>query len=474
MDGAGPEPAAGDAPERGLHRVWGLWDLVLLNVVAITGLRWWLTAAGGYGYAALPLWVLANLGFFVPSALAVIDLTTRYPEEGGIYVWTKRAFGDLHGFICGWCYWTNNLFYFPTLLLFTVGNFLYLFGPSWAGLEKNNLFMALASLAIFWVAVWVNIRGLRLGRWVNLVGAYGTWIPAAILVGLGAWSLLRGAPATPLVSGGLTPAFQIGTIAFFAQICFAFSGFELGAVLSGEVVNPRRNIPLAIIISGAIITMIYILGTAALLVALPQHDIGILSGVSYAIGAVQGRLGVVFLAGLSAFLIALSGLGGVSAWIAGASRIPFLAGIDRYLPAQFGRLHPKHATPHVAILWMGVISTFLIVMSLAGGPVQEAYLVLANFTIIVYFIPYLYLFAALVRLAIGAPPPGSIPVPGGRVGILVVAVVGFLTTLLASLFALAPPQGTESVFRYEAELLGGCALLIVCGGVLYRRGRRAA
>jgi amino acid transporter len=121
-----------------------------------------------------------------------------------------------------------------------------------------------------------------------------------------------------------------------------------------------------------------------------------------------------------------------------------------------------------------VISTLLIVMSLAGGPVQEAYLVLANFTIIVYFIPYLYLFAALVRLAIGAPPPGSIPVPGGRAGILVVAAVGFLTTLLASLFALAPPQGTESVLRYETELLGGCALLVICGAVLYWRGRRAA
>src|SRR5262249_1484055 len=146
------------------------------------------------------------------------------------------------------------------------------------------------------------------------------------------------------------------------------------------------------------------------------------------------------------------GLGGVSAWIAGASRIPFLAGIDRYLPEPFGRLHPRHATPHVAILWMGVISTLLIVMSLAGGRGQDAYFVLANFTIIIYFIPYLYLFAALVRLATGAPPPGSIPVPGGRFGILLVAIVGFLTTLLASLFALVPPQGTENVPVYEAEL----------------------
>jgi amino acid transporter len=473
MDEAGPQPVSGDAAERGLHRVWGLGDLVLLNVVAITGLRWWLTAARGYGYAALPLWVLANLGFFVPSAMAVIDLTTRYPEEGGIYVWTKRAFGELHGFICGWCYWTNNLFYFPTLLFFTVGNFLYLLGPSWAGLEKNNVFMAVASLLVFWLAVWVNVRGLRAGRWVNVLGAYGTWIPAAILVGLGAWSLVRGAVATPITAAGMVPELHIGTLAFFATICFAFSGFELGAVLSGEVVNPRRNIPLAILISGAIITAIYILGTAALLVALPRSDIGLLSGVSYAIGAVQERMGLMFLAGLSALLIGLSGLGGTSAWITGASRIPFLAGIDRYLPEQFGRLHPRHATPHVAILWMGVISTLLIVMSLAGGPVQHAYLILATFTIIVYFIPYLYLFAALLRLATGAPPAGSIPVPGGRFGILAVAMVGLLTTLIAVGCAFIPPED-QDVWSYEAQLLGGFVLLILCGGFLYWRGRRSA
>jgi amino acid transporter len=181
-------------------------------------------------------------------------------------------------------------------------------------------------------------------------------------------------------------------------------------------------------------------------------------------------MGLGLLAAGSALLIALGAVGQTSAWIGGSSRIPFLAGIDRYLPATFGRLHPRYATPHVAILWMGAISSLLIVMSLAGGPVRDAYLVLANFTIIVYFIPYLYLFAALVRLAPGPPPPGSIPVPGGRPGILTVATVGFLTTLLACIFALMPPEGTGSVWRYEAQILGGCALLVVFGLLLYRRG----
>ena len=472
-----PAGAATSAPAAtpALKRELRLWDLVLLNVVAITGLRWWLTAAGGYGWSALPLWLLANVCFFQPSALAVIDLTTRYPEQGGIYVWTKRAFGDMHGFICGWTYWTNNIIYFPTLLLFTVANLVFTFGPSGKGLMQNSLFVGAASLVLFWVAVLANVRGLKYGRLLNSTGAYGTWIPAMLLIGVGAVTMLRSGPATPLEAGAFMPAFSVGTVAFFSQICFAFSGFELGSVMGGEIVNPRRNVPLAILIAGAIITAIYVLGTAALLVALPKGDIGMLDGVGYALQAVQARLGIGgWLALGGALLIGLGGVGQMSAWIGGASRIPFMAGIDRYLPPSFGTLHRHYATPHVAIYWMGGISSLLIVMSLMGGAVRDAYLVLANFTIIVYFIPYLYLFAALVRLASGPPPQGTIPIPGGRIGIRVVAVVGFLTTLFACLFALMPPEGTPSPLLYEAQILGGSLLLIVCGWLLFRRGRTAA
>ena len=470
---AGPAPA-GAAPMPALRRELRLWDLVLLNVVAITGLRWWLTAAGGYGWSALPLWVLANLFFFLPSALAVIDLTTRYPEQGGIYVWTKRAFGDLHGFICGWTYWTNNIIYFPTILLFTVANLVFTLGPAQSGLMQKPLFVAGASLLIFWIAVLANVRGLRYARLLNATGAYGTWIPAMLLIGVALVAYLRSGPATPLSAAAFLPAVSVGTVAFFSQICFAFSGFELGSVMGGEIVNPRRNVPLGILIAGAIITAIYILGTAALLVALPKGDIGVLDGVGYALSAVQTRLGIgVWLALGGALLVGLGGLGQMSAWIGGASRIPFMAGIDRYLPAAFGRLHKSYATPHIAIYWMGGVSSLLIIMSLAGGAVRDAYLFLANFTIIVYFIPYLYLFAALVRLASGPPPAGSIPIPGGRFGIRLVAVVGFMTTLFACLFALMPPDGVNP-WAYEAKILVGSLLLVLCGWILFRRGRITA
>ncbi len=476
-----PEGAAGSsspssvAPATGLRRELGLWDLVLLNVVAIVGLRWWLTSAGGYGYAALPLWGLAFVCFFVPSGLAVIDLSTRHPEEGGIYLWTKKAFGDGHGFIAGWCLWTNNLAYFPHLLIFTVGNFVFMLGARYGYLEKNQVLMGTVSLVLFWIAVWMNVRGLRYGRWLNNLGALGTWIPAALLIVLGGWALVRYGTATPFQAGGLMPVFNLGTVSFFSLICFGFSGLDLGPLMGGEIIEPRKNVPRAILISGAIITLIYVLGTAALLVALPQEQIGILSGVGSAIAAVQEKMGFGFLAGISALLIALGGMGGVSAWLAGSSRIPYVAGIDRYLPESFGRVHPRYATPHVALLLTGSISSLLILGGLVGSSVRETYEQLALFTTVVYFIPYLYLFAAAIKLGVpGTVTPGVIPVPGGRLGTILVGVVGFLTTAIAIVFALVPPDDVRDPAWYETKIIGGFVLLLGTGWVLYRRGRREA
>ena len=84
----------------GLKRVLGLTDIVLFKMVVIVWLRWLLTASRT-GPSATVLRILALVLFFIPQGLAVIELTTRYPKEGGIYAWAKIAFGDTHVYITG-------------------------------------------------------------------------------------------------------------------------------------------------------------------------------------------------------------------------------------------------------------------------------------------------------------------------------------------------------------------------------------
>src|SRR5262245_3917331 len=133
-----------------------LWDVVAMNIVAIVGLRW-ISRSARIGAPAVTLWILACLLFFVPLAAVLAELSSKHPEQGGIYAWARRAFGPLHGYICGWCLWVNNLFYFPSLLLFAAANLLIPIGAS--QLADNRVYSVTFVLGFVWLMTFVNILG---------------------------------------------------------------------------------------------------------------------------------------------------------------------------------------------------------------------------------------------------------------------------------------------------------------------------
>jgi amino acid transporter len=404
----------------------------------------------------------------------VTELSTRYPEEGGIYVWARKAFGDFHGFVCGWCYWINNLLYFPSLLLFIVGNAVFIGGTGTAALGENRSFFIPVSLAMFWFVILLNLLGLKQAKWLQNLGAVGTWLPALVLIGMGVSAYYLFGSANPITPASLVPSFRKETLTYWAQMCFAFAGLELSAILGGEIRSPQRNIPRGILFGGIIVALIYVSGTLSIFVALPEREISIVSGVMQAIGEVTERVGSAWLLPVMALLLTLGGLGGLSAWVAGAARIPFVAGLDRYLPDAFGMLHPRYGSPHVAILAQGVISSLLILKAFFDERISEAYFLFVNVTLIVYFVPYLYLFAAAVvlRLREGLRP-GILPIPGGRLGTLAIPAVGILATLVSIVLALIPPEEeVGNVVRFEIQVIGGCLLCFVSGAVIYARARR--
>lgn len=183
-----PEGRANAIPT--LHRVLSTRDLVLLNVAAIVGLRW-LSTAAKIGPSSLILWTLGLIFFFVPAALAVLELSSRLPGEGGLYVWTKAAFGDLHGFIAGWSYWVANLVFFPSFLLFGAGVSLYITGGRWLELAENARYNAGYCLIALWGITWLNVVGLERAKWLQNIGGLATWLAAARSRTLGAKSRVR-------------------------------------------------------------------------------------------------------------------------------------------------------------------------------------------------------------------------------------------------------------------------------------------
>ncbi len=146
-----------------LKRVLGRFDLVLLFVVAVFNLNV-VPSIAANGGVTVWLWLISLLLFFWPQGIAVIELAHRYPGEGGVYLWAKEVFGDFHGFLSGWCYWTNNMLYVPTVMLYFVGVSVFAMGPGHAGLADNKTFAMLASLALLILLTVLNIVGLGSGE----------------------------------------------------------------------------------------------------------------------------------------------------------------------------------------------------------------------------------------------------------------------------------------------------------------------
>src|SRR5215470_50686 len=157
-----------------LRRVLTFRDLFLFYLVTGFSLRWIATAAAA-GPSALVIWLVAALGFFVPLVFTVLELSSRYPEEGGIYVWSKRAFGPFAAFMTGWTYWGSNLPYFPGLLYFAAANALFIGGPSWQRLSSSSMYFVVVSLAGLAIVVALNLVGLSVGKWLNNIGAIASW-----------------------------------------------------------------------------------------------------------------------------------------------------------------------------------------------------------------------------------------------------------------------------------------------------------
>ncbi|MFZ0760276.1 MAG: APC family permease [Candidatus Sulfotelmatobacter sp.] len=459
-------PVSGAEDPNRPKRVLGFRDLVLFYVVTGISLRWIATAAAA-GPSSIVIWIGAWLCFYTPLALSVIELSSRYPSEGGLYVWTRRAFGDFSGFMSAWTYWTSNLPYFPAVLYFAASNILFMRQNAWAHLSNNATFYIVFSLLTLGAATLMNIVGLDVGRWLNNAGALAMWIPVGIVIVMGLIAWHRYGSATSFTVHSMTPGTHLNDLIFWSVLTFAFGGCETASFMGEEIKNPRRSIPFALLFGGVTVAFCYIVGTAAILLALPSSEVSGLQGLVQAVSKTASRVGFPGVLPVAAFLIALSNIGAAGAYLAAVARLPFVAGIDRFLPPAFGALHPRWKTPWVALLTQFVLGALFIFLGQAGTSVKGAYDVLVSMGVIVYFIPYLYLFAAMIKLQRDPAGPDVIRVPGGRRVAKLVATLGFVTTSLTIAMSLIPQPDEPDKALALAKIVGGTGALVLVGACIY-------
>lgn len=452
-------------------------DLVLLYVVIVLSVRWTATAAAA-GPSILVVWVAALCCFFIPLAASVMELSSRHPEEGGIYVWTRVAFGDFSGFIAAWAYWMSNLPFFASVLYFGAASALFAFGPKAQSLNENQYYYM--AFAIFWLAAitLINIVGVDAGKWLNNIGAFGSLLPLTVLIVLAAASWVRFGPAVRYPAASFVPHWSLGNAVFWSSVFFAFSAIDSASAMGDEIENPRRTIPWALLAAGSILAIGYIGGTAALLVALPTGAVGGPDGFVNGIHALSARLGVGWLLAPMALLVALNAVGGAAGNLSSSARLPFVAGVDRYLPSAFGWVHPRYHTPWVAIAAYGGAGIVVAFLGQAGTTVRGAYDVLVSMSVITLFVPYLFLFSAMIRLQSKPAGPEVRRVPGGRPVAIALASLGFASTAITIVLSTIPGDSEPNKVQAVVKVLGGTAALLGLGVVVFllerRRARRPA
>ncbi len=458
-----------------LKKVMGPRDLLLFYIACAASMRI-VALSTENGPSVLVLWVLGFFLFYVPLAFTTVELTSRHPDEGGIYIWVQRAFGDFHGFITAWFYWATLVVYFPAALIFSASNAAYVI-PRWSYLAESPGYLMAASLAGLTIVVVVNVLGLDVAKRLhNASGYLNMGVPGLMVVGLGLLTWVNYGSATEFSLRSVTPTFGgLPDVILLAAIAYAFAGLEAASVMSEEVQDPKRNVPRALAIAGVMVLCMYILISWTILTVLPADQVTGLTGLpdtarvagTRLVGATMGGV----LGSLVALCLCVASFGTVSAWMATGARVPFVAGLDRYLPAAFGTLHPKYATPHVSVITLGITTAGLIILGSMGGTAQQIYRIFISLEIVVYFIPYLYMFAALLAMQRHLAVEGVQRAPFAPYGAYFAGGTGFVVTAASLVFALTPSESVADPTFFYITVFGIVAALTVVGVGLYASGK---
>lgn len=417
------------------RRQLSLTDLVLFNIIATLGVQW-ISSSAHVGPVALVLHVLAVVFFFVPCVTVVATFGRSIPGSGGFYLWTRYAFGDAHAFLCGWCWWLSVLLYLPGLLLTAVATATQAFGDT----AHPWLHTAFA-VVLLWCIAGVNMTGLRFTALLNNTAAVLLYSGGAIALLASITTAARHGSATTLtLSGELT----LDRISLWAQIAFAYTGLELGTLMGGEVRNPRSTIPQSAWISAIAVAGTYIFGAWSLMALIPPEAIDPITGLVQVAKLAGERSGLPWLGAVSGCLLAAGFVGKASAWAGGAARLPMIADATPRMP---------WAAPHAAHIWQACLCSLFIVVAQAGESLRGAWQVLIDMSIILTFIPFLYIFAS-----------------ARKAGLKWSGLSGVLVTLIALGLALVPPAEAASFWLFELKVLGGSAVLAGAGWLVFSRG----
>lgn len=453
------------------NKVLSVFGLAMINVIAIDSLRN-LPVNASYGSQVIVLYLLGALCFLIPCCLMTAMLATKYPKTGGSYIWVEQAFGRRWGFVAIWMLWIYNVVWFPTLLSFIAANIAYLFDPA---LSANKAFIVPVVVVTFLLATLVNNRGIRFASRFSSVGAIvGTLIPLILIIGLGVWWVLAGKPlAIDFQLRSLVPhVSHVGNLSFITIIIFSLMGIEMSAIHAGDVKNPRKDFPRALLLSCVLILGSCVLASLAIALVVPKGNLSFVGGLDQALFTFLDSRNLHWLFIVAVIMILIGSFAGMAAWTLGPARGVMVAAQEGCAPAFFAKTNTKGAPSQMLYVQL-VVVVLLALFFLFFKKFNAIYITLGILSSQLALLYYILFFAAGLKLGL-TPTNSHYRIPFGKFGLWLVGVLGLLTCVVVILLGFLPSNEIQgiSVLRYELILLIGIALFITPPFIIYRLTRQ--
>ncbi len=442
-------------------RILSVFSLVMINIIAVDSLRS-LAVGAEYGYGLIFFYTIALFAFLLPIAFVSAELATAWPHTGGIYVWTREAFGKPWALLTIWLQWIYNVVWYPTLLAFLAATVFYLWDPQ---LATHKLLMFFTIVTLFWTATFLNCFGMRVSSWISTLGTLiGTLLPMALIIGLSIQWLWSGHSSQNTSHTHWLPSLSsLHDLSFFTVILFGLIGLEMSAVHAEEVQNPSKDYPRALLISTVVIYFTLMCASLAIVLVIPHHHLNLVTGLMDAFHIFFTTFHLEKFTALMACFIILGGFSSMSAWIIGPTKGLLVAAEDGLLPLSLQKTN-RYGVPVRILMLQGFIVTVLSFIFLVMPTVNSSYWILSALTAQLAMVVYLLMFAAAIRLRYHKnhiPRPYAIPGQWKHWGMWFWAGLGFFTCIFAIIVGFLPPKNINlgSTAFFESFLIVG---LMVC------------
>ena len=445
----------------------GLKDLALFSFCAIFGVEAIATSAS-IGPSAISWWLICLMGYFLPYGLIAAELGSTYPEQGGIYVWIKRALGPRWAARNIWYYWLSLPVWLPAIYIAIADIIGHMFLPG------ITLWQQIAiGVALIWVAIGINLCPLNASKWIPNAGSLAQFLIAGGMIAAAVLFFVKnGRFANEISPANILPNLN-AAIVFIPVIIYNLQGCELISAAAGEMKNPARDIPRALILSAVAIAALYLTTTFAIWVVIPIKEINVASGVLHvfmnAFGDNELKPMITIVAGL---LISAAFFSGIIAWNLGQNRAIAETAHNGELPKILGKMSGNMA-PLGASVVSGIISTVVIIIyGFIARNAAELFWHTVSFSLIVQLFSNLMLFPAFVILRNkdkDVPRPFRVPGPGWFVVLL--ACLAEMFVIAAVLILIIQPG--HDFIRTALPIIFGVAIAVISGEILVSRSRTA-